>query len=93
MNKHAQALRDIKEVREKIKGLGFLGAAKMLGGYNCDGTLFDYDYGCITGTIINDNGAAAISDGTRYDVYDDDYLNNGVIEHFTEQQLKGLANG
>ena len=71
-------LKEIKAIRKEIKGLTFEQAAKKLGGYNCDGELFDYDWGIDTclylvGTIHNKKGKAYMDkDSSFYEVWDTD---------------------
>lgn len=72
MKNYNEALKSIQEVKKLIKGMSFDTACKELIGFNCDGDVFDYNYGNITGTIYNDNGKANISRSCIYDIYDND---------------------
>ena len=60
---------DIQEVKKLIKGLSFDEAAHKLCGFNNDGTLFDYDFGDFTGTVLNENGKAVIHKDCGYDLF------------------------
>lgn len=56
-----KVLATIQRIKEKSAGLTFEQTAHALSGYNCDGELFDYDYGIddrfyLVGTVYNDNG-------------------------------------
>lgn len=61
----------IDKVQNSIKDMTFEQAKKELGGYNCDGELFDYDWDIdgeryMVGTILNDRGKPKMS-------YDDNF--------------------
>ena len=69
-------LKEIENIREEIKGMTFDQAGKTLGGYNCDGELFDYDWGIDTnlylvGTVFNKDGMAYMdTDSSFYEVWE-----------------------
>lgn len=84
----------ISEVRDKINGMTFDQAANALGGYNCDGELFDYDYPIddgyyFVGTIHNQDGKAYMdTDDSFYDVwYATDMLNARQVLAMTKQEI------
>lgn len=93
MKNYKQALKSIQEVKQLVKGLSFDDAAKQLGGYNCDGDLFDYDYGNITGTVWNENGKAFIHEDSTYDVIDDEweYISEPIEYNISEHELEKRA--
>ena len=75
-NDFERVLHAINQVRKEIKGMTFEQAGKCLGGYNCDGELFDYDWGIddydgyIVGTILNKNGKPYMNkDSNFYEVW------------------------
>ena len=68
---YEDALNDIRRAKEGIEGMTFEEAGKYLAGFNCDGTLFDFDLGRITGTVDNVNGMAKISPNCHYEVWGD----------------------
>ena len=88
MNKYRQALADIRQAKKKIKGLTFDEAKKVLCGFNCDSEVFDFDFGTITGTVTNKNGLATISKYTCFDIYSEDFLETGLVDHLTEKEIK-----
>ena len=72
-----QVLNAIEQIRKEIKGMTFEQAGKWLGGYNYDGTLFDYDWGIdstsayLVGTILNKKGKPYMpTDNNFYEVWD-----------------------
>lgn len=75
-NLFEQVLDTIESVRKEIQGMSFDDAAHQLGGYNYDGTLFDYDYGIdgnryLVGTILNENGKAYMNqDSNFYEIWE-----------------------
>ena len=89
IEKFKNALADIKTVRKMIKGLTFDDARVVLCGFNCFDGMFDYNFGCITGTITNKNGMAKMSKDTCFDVYDKTFLETGLVDHLTEKEMKG----
>lgn len=82
-----QAYSDIQEFKKKIEGMTFDEAAHYLGGYNCDNELCDFDYGCIAGTIYNENGMAKTSDDCLYSVYSDEWETEEPVD-LTEKEIK-----
>ena len=86
-----EALRDIKRVKCKIKNLTFDEAGKQLAGYNADDELFDYNFGCICGTIYNDNGMASMGDDPNFEIYDWTVDEETFIGHYTLQEIKDKA--
>lgn len=70
-NIYERALDDIDLVKKKIKGMSFEDARKALCGFNCNNEMFDYDFGCITGTVVNIGGCATIDSGRSYVVWDE----------------------
>lgn len=84
----------INEIRETIKGMSFDKAANRLGGYNCDGELFDYDYPIdseiyLVGTIYNKGGKPIMDDDALlYEIWHaSDMLNARQILSMTEQEI------
>ena len=84
----------INEIRETIKGMSFDKAANRLGGYNCDGELFDYDYPIdseiyLVGTVENKDGQPEMDkESSLYEVWHaSDMLNARQILSMTEQEI------
>lgn len=90
-----KVLATINEIRDMINGLDFDQAGKKLAGYNCDGTLFDYDYPIdetyyIVGTIDNNNGKPVINDYCLYVVWDKHEQVLSMTESEIKEQIERL---
>ena len=87
MINYMDAFLNIQKVKKQIKTMTFDEAEKFYCGFNCDGSLFDYDCGNITGTICNEEDKPVLSDSCCYDVYDSDYSKTGLVFHGTESEI------
>ena len=81
-----QAYNDIQEVKQKVNGMDFEDACRFLGGYNSDNELCDFDWGCIAGTIYNENGKAKTSETCLYSIYSDEWETEEPLD-LTEQEI------
>lgn len=91
-----KTIKEINKIRKEIKGMTFEQAAYHLGGYNCDGTLFDYDRGIrdfdgyLVGTVLNKNGKAYMNkDSNFYEVWQETTLGfSEQVLAMTEQEIR-----
>lgn len=81
---YKKALKDINKVKKMIKGLSYDEACILLAGFNNTGENFDFDFGCITGTVENDQGLAVITEQSAFDIYSSE----GMIDCLTEKEIK-----
>ena len=91
-----QILNAIEQIRKEIKDKSFDQAGKWLGGYNYDGTLFDYDWGIdstdlyLVGTILNKKGKPYMDkDKVFYEVWDSSKGTFGEqVLSMTEEEIR-----
>lgn len=87
MINYMDAFLNIQKVKKQIKTMTFEDAKDFCVGFNCDGTLFDFNYGNITGTIFNEDDKPVLSGTSCYDVYDSEYPEIQYAFHGTEAEI------